>query len=352
MTKAQRAQRARKHEKWLKEGRVNLQQQPRRFKGDHVRLLKVTRQLLMLLTLEPHLLQFLHQRLQALPSGSKLDLCLDFCVSPSDQDCQDPPDDEALDATAMELALIVSSLESVCRLDLKNATAFIMQVFLTACPRLQHLGLVDCLAPEAVVQDILSIKSLTKVTMYRTDFPSSESINAFCRGIESSSLTSLVMNWVSFSPEHSAQVATTLARSNSLVNIIYLARAGESRSFFDDYCAALSNYFDTKLEWLSLCHGEKMRWLELGRDENFARGIDAAMAAKIRYLLELNVQRKTCPPLFAAIRDADTDTERKQCLVEALETVDIPVVFEYITANQNNLIELIQRLGRSNMLRR
>ena len=33
--------------------------------------------------------------------------------------------------------------------------------------------------------------------------------------------------------------------------------------------------------------------------------------------------------------------------MEALEAVDVPIVFEYITANENNLIELIQRLERS-----
>ena len=75
--------------------------------------------------------------------------------------------------------------------------------------------------------------------------------------------------------------------------------------------------------------------------------VDMAIVNKIRNLLTLNVQRTTSPPLFAAIGDAETDSTRKQCLVKALEAVDIPVVFEYITANQQNLIEMIQRLGRS-----
>ena len=85
---------------------------------------------------------------------------------------------------------------------------------------------------------------------------------------------------------------------------------------------------------------------------DFDMGEDAAIAEAIQNLLNLNVQRKFCPPLFAAIGDAGTDSERKQCLVEALEAVDIPVVFEYISANENNIIALIQRLGRSRKRRR
>ena len=34
------------------------------------------------------------------------------------------------------------------------------------------------------------------------------------------------------------------------------------------------------------------------------------------------------------------------CLIKAFEAVDNPVLFEYLTANADNLIELIQRLGR------
>ena len=76
-------------------------------------------------------------------------------------------------------------------------------------------------------------------------------------------------------------------------------------------------------------------------------GFEPAIVTKIRDLLKWNVQRRTCPPLFAAIGNAETDAMRKHCLVKAFEAVDIPVFFEYITAKENNLIALIQRLGRS-----
>ena len=155
------------------------------------------------------------------------------------------------------------------------------------------------------------------------------------------------MNEVSFPPDHHAELATTVAHNKTLVKFEYLN--GTSPSFCDDYAAALSTYFETKLEQLRLYRREPDRDLLYNGTpghQGRARGFDEAIAAKIRNLLKWNVQRKTCPPLFAAIGNAETDAKRKQCLVDAFEAVDIPVVFEYITANGNNLITLIQRLGR------
>ena len=126
----------------------------------------------------------------------------------------------------------------------------------------------------------------------------------------------------------------------------YAHEYGENPSFCDLYCVALSNNVDTKLHSLRLDHGVECD-LRLDWDKGSARGIDAAIVAKIRNLLKWNKQRMNCPPLFAAIGTAETDVKRRQCLVEAFDAVDIPVVFEYITANENNMIELIQRLGRS-----
>ena len=68
--------------------------------------------------------------------------------------------------------------------------------------------------------------------------------------------------------------------------------------------------------------------------------------SKIRDLLQLNVQRKTCLLLIAAADNAVTDARRKQCL-EAFEAVDLSVVFESIRSNHYNVISSIQRLRRS-----
>ena len=86
--------------------------------------------------------------------------------------------------------------------------------------------------------------------------------------------------------------------------------------------------------------------LDLVGDHGTARGMDAATEANIRNLLKWNVQRKSSPPVFAAIGNAETDVRRMRCLVKAIEAFDNPVLFEYLTANEDNLIELIQRLGR------
>ena len=199
---------------------------------------------------------------------------------------------------------------------------------------------------------MFSNKSLRRLGIHNLHFHDSEAIDAFCRGVETSSVEHLTIRHVSLTlnstAEHEMQVATTLARCNTLVNLDF--QSGASPLFFDCYSRELSNNFDTKLERLRLFDTGRERELDLrGGQDSAVRSapVDAAIAAKIRNLLTWNVQRKTCPPLFAAIGNAETDAKRKQCLVAAFKTVDIPVLFEYMTANQGNLIELIQRLGRS-----
>ena len=190
---------------------------------------------------------------------------------------------------------------------------------------------------------MFSIETLWRLEIRGIEIRDSESVNAFCVGMETGSLEELAIGGVSFPLEHEKQVTTTLARSNNLVYLDYIT--GTSTSFIEAYCTALSNIFDTKLVRLLLV-ADGVR-VDLRGDFGETSGIDTATEIKIRNLLKWNVQRTTCPPLFAAIGNAESDAKRKQSLVKAFEAVDIPVVFEYIMANENNLIELIQRLGRS-----
>ena len=145
--------------------------------------------------------------------------------------------------------------------------------------------------------------------------------------------------------DEEVEVAMTLACCKTLVHFEY---SGLCPSFCVQYCAALSNNVDSKLEKLRLhCEPKVRLYIDGELLDGPTYGIEPANVAKIRNLLKLNVRRTTTAPLFAAIGDAESDAKRKQCLVEAFEAVDIPLAFEYITTNQHNLIELIQRLGRS-----
>ena len=149
-----------------------------------------------------------------------------------------------------------------------------------------------------------------------------------------SSIRSLSLSDVTFPPEHKAHLLTTLACSKTLehINNGY----GASPLFCDHYYVALSNHVETKLERLQLYRGPERRvdhhgGARFGVGEHI--GAEAAIEAEIRNLLKWNVQRQICPSLFVAIGDAETDATRKQCLVEAFEAVDIPVLFECITVN-------------------
>ena len=154
-------------------------------------------------------------------------------------------------------------------------------------------------------------------------------------------------------------MASTLARSETLARFDFHDdddddsdddEGGASESFIDRYCVALSKNVDTKLERLYLSGPDVLVDLDVYDemwDLDVISGLDAAIAAEIRLFVGLNVQRKTCDPLFAAIDDATTDMARRQCLVKAFSAVGCPLTFEYIRSNQYNLITLIQKLGRS-----
>ena len=338
------SQRAINHIHWVGEGHRFLQRKLANLLRK--KRLPITRQVLMVMTLELPLLVSLRQALNNLPPGNLQELFFSFHPWNTDQ-CRNPPDDEALLATATELANIVKGIDSLRDLRLVHATSSLTSLFLAACSWLECIHLKACPGSEAVIQGIFSINSLRTVTMEDINFESSEAINAFCHGIENSSVEVLRLLSVSFRPEHEHQVATALAHSNTLVHFDY--QGGACPSFGVPYCVALSNNIDTKLERLGLNLFQESRrsMLDLNGDQGTVKGIDGLIENKIRNFLKWNVQRKICPSLFAAIDKQRTDAMRKQCLVKAFEAVDIPVAFEYMSTNQNNMIALIQRLGRS-----
>ena len=343
------AQLAQNHELWFEGARDNHERQ-QQILAKQGRLW-INGTLLMLWTLEPHRLEALLQKWKNLPPGSMHDLYLNLCPSPTAHYCRNLPSEEAVLATATKLARILSSIDSIESLFLYQATTSIASAFLTELSRLELVAFDSCeLLTTATMQSLFSIKTLRKLEIRRSDFPDSESIAAFCFGVENSSLETLLMFRVSLttSREQNEQVAAALARCKTLVHFDYLV--GASPSFCICYHAALANNVDTKLEQLCL-YGAQCA-LNFRGAEGTAEGVNAATVAKIRNLLKCNVQRKNCPPLFAAIGTAETDATRKQCLVEAMDAVDIPVLFEYISTNQSNIIALIQKLGRNRKRRR
>ena len=242
---------------------------------------------------------------------------------------------------------MVNIIDSFKGLKLYDAPADITATVLTTFSRLEELTIYTCPLVSAHVRFIFSLSSLRKLSIRGCAFPDPESIDALCLGMESTkSLESLSFNGLSILPQHEEQLATALARCNTLVDFLC---DGGRRSLRDHYFVALSNSIDTKLERVLLIGVQ--RELDLHGDQYLGNtsGPDTAIAAKIRNLLKLNVQRKTCPPLFAAIGNAETDATRKQCLLEALNAVDLPVLYEFISVNQGNMIELIQRLGREDL---
>ena len=151
------AQRARYRERWLEQAHEDLQRQLLRLLRQH-RQLYITRQILMLLTLDPSLMESLQQTLRVLPSVTINVLHLSFYTC--DLDCRNPPSDEAMLATATQLASAMSRIEDLNITAMERTCVSITRAFLAACRQLQRLTLDSCALPEAVVQAIFSVKSL------------------------------------------------------------------------------------------------------------------------------------------------------------------------------------------------
>ena len=354
------AERNQNHELWLAQVRLKLQQLLQSLAQSLQSHVEFDQQLLMLLTLEPPLMESVRQTALDLPPRTLQELRIRLISQVFNRSCRNPPSHEALEATATELVNMLNRADSLKRLRLNCTSDGTVSAILTACSRLESVTLAFCDLTTASLRAMFSITTLRKLEIYEFIFLDVETVDFFCRAMETtgSTLKSLSMYRISFpvSPEHEAQVATTLARCNTLVHFDYSAEYTPSQSFCRDYCVALSNNVSTKLEQLTMnlyhLHHDSQSvedevLLHLHGAQSTARGVEAVIIAKVRNLLKWNVQRKNCPPLFAAIGNAETDAERKQCVVKAFEAVDIPVVFEYVIANQNNMIALIQRLGRS-----
>ena len=340
-------ERDQQHEYWLERGRQHFQEKRQGF--FHTSFLSLTRQLLMLVTLEPVLLELLRQTWNNLRPESTLTLDLDMARSSRDRHCRDPPGDEAILATTTELARMMS--RSLSRLSLHLPIASMAAVFVTTCSRLEYLyirSLRTYSLNAATVQSMSSMATLRQLDLRNVAFIDDESMTAFCHGLERGALTFLNLSFISYPRDFDEQLATTLARCSTLVQLDY--SYGASQLLCRVYCAELANNWDTKHERLLLATVQRYQWLVLnvnGEHATVTPGfVDEAIVTQIRNLLKWNVQRTTCHPLFAALSNAETDARRQQCLVEALEAIDIPVVFEYLTTNQSNMIELIQRLGR------
>ena len=101
------------------------------------------------------------------------------------------------------------------------------------------------------MQPMLAISSLGKLSISRAaNLNVSESVDAFCREIERSSLTALELRGVRLGDdEEEEQVATTLARCNTLECLHF---DGASPAFCEQYCEELSNNVETKLVQLYL----------------------------------------------------------------------------------------------------
>ena len=188
----------------------------------------------MRMTLEASVLETVQQTINNLLPESMRELHLKLRPQPWDQYCRNPPSDEA-----MELAHIANRMDSLKSLHFSKAPTSFTSSILAAFSRLESIHFESCSLVAATLRSTFAVTTLRQLYIRGFDaFPDSESIDAFCRGMETCSLELFSIRRVSFVPEHAVQVATTVARSKTLV--LFEFEAGENSSFSENYCVALS----------------------------------------------------------------------------------------------------------------
>ena len=197
-------------ERWLLEERNMLQWQLQSLTEDGYGDLLIDRKSIIVMTIEPALVDSLRQTVNHLRPGAISELAWSLSSSAT---CRNPPSDEALLATATELAHFVSN--SLRHLTIYDTDDISLR-FLAACSRLESLRIDDfCTFVPAINRSTLSIPTLRRLVLSDAAFPDSESVNAFCLAMSTSSLESLSLIDASIRPEHVEQVDMTLARCNN-----------------------------------------------------------------------------------------------------------------------------------------
>lgn len=344
----------RRHRVWLAGGRNHFNQQLNRISRQTQEYFSLTQHLLMLLTLEPALVESLRQTMIAQPI---VELRLNLAQTPNDRSCPHPPSDDLKEARLLELChLFAPTIQSFTVVSINSVTFPAIMILLDTCTHLETLDLARfALAAaelESIVRAIGSVQTLQRLTMTGAHFLTQGAADAFSFGIDASSLVYLELQDVIFPEEHAEQVAMALARSTTLVHLEY-ANDRVSNVFFDAYTVALSTNENTRMErlWLG---GRENREIDLRGKAGSASGPDAVVLRTIRNLLFRSIQQRVCPPLFSAIGSAISDRECIKRMVKAFTTaeVDESVLFDYLSTNQYNLNKLIHDYGKSRKRKR
>ena len=247
--------------------------------------MEFTYRLLMLLTMEPHLWESLRQYLHSLPSGLIQNFCYDG--HPFDTEyVENPPSQEALIETAKEVAHMIGSIDSLGCIDLTDTPASTAALFFATCSRLERAQLLSSPLEATNVRALFSITTLRQLIIDATNWnftvSDSETINAFCLGLETSSLEILTINGIVLSPEHCEQVAAAVARCKSLVHFEFDGM--EDSIFGQRYCMTLLDNDEIKLERLRLSGVEDVS-IDLRGDCGTVLGFDAFISADIDFFL-------------------------------------------------------------------
>ena len=296
-----------------------------------------------------------HVTMRALSTSLVVSLLQVPCQSVTTLDIEQPGQD-ATTQDILDLATCIQSHSWLRELTLtgysKVALTTILGPSMTSLTQLTNLCVrgqhdspwrIATLAEARIVTGLVTMPSLEELELDHVLCESDLATLVFCRGLAESGLQKLrISGGVRFPIDSHALVARTLVKSQ-LIELVFAAPA--SLEFLVVFRHALLESETSVLERLSFQTSPNVLaffCLEQIGDRPIYRRLDATWTAPVQRTLHLNQQRRTSPPLFAAIQNATTERDRRWRMVEALDTVDMPIVYEYFCRNEGSLREVVK----------
>jgi hypothetical protein len=206
-----------------------------------------------------------------------------------------------------------------------------------------------------MIRDLLGNQSLERLFLDKIVCATVETTKAFRQGIDVTAVFNLAL--VSFiCPESEyADVAKALVKSR-LVEL-FIQHDAPSLAILEELRGALVVSQSTVLEQLRVQHGHGLEspatpLLDSDMDASILdpdRVLDPVWVKEVNRILESNVERRISAPLFAAIGEAGLDgSTRCERAVAALTARSIPILFEHILCNGNDLQDLLVQSNQRN----
>ncbi|GKY91416.1 hypothetical protein MPSEU_000113900 [Mayamaea pseudoterrestris] len=338
---------AKNHEIWLKGATSYFHYQLRRIR--EAKDLRLKPSIFLLVAKDDFYMSLLRD---AITPNCIEELSLNLKENGSNELILKPPSSRRLLACVQEVARMLSTVNSLKRLNISEAFGPLAVAFFTGIGMLTS-GKQSELGNDNAATFRCTIGSIANVNIREFDFTAEEAsvLYAFLAG---NPIQSIALYYVSFPVACLKEAGEAIARP-SLVRITYDGIV--NCELFKSFCSAIVNSSASVLESMTFLgrgtrhNGRVYRYGFVlsghGDHDNVGQDIDYEMLCRLKQILVANVQIRNSIPRFAAIGDAQNMTQSRSRLIAAMTNVDSHVFYEHLRTNKGNMIKVLQQLGRS-----